>query len=131
MKRFMTLLLIVVFAFMVFAPPVSATPYDPFQPKDDEVDLEDDPPDEADPWGELESTGGSINGKTGYFEGSLWYITVTSIIEYYFFGTVFTPEIIIVNPQTTVKNVEDGTTDENQVTNNTDSGSSARPPRGD
>lgn len=131
MKRFMTLLMIVAFGFAIFVPPVSATPYDPFQPKDDEVVLEDNPPEEADPWGELESNGGSINGKTRYLEGSLWFITATSIIEYYLFGAIFTPEIIFVKPQQTVQNVEDGTIDENQVTNNTDSGTSARPPRGD
>ncbi|MFZ5981091.1 MAG: hypothetical protein ACOYVF_10710 [Candidatus Zixiibacteriota bacterium] len=131
MKRFMTLLVLAAFGFMILLPPVTATPYDPFEPKDDRVDLEDDPPEEADPWGELESTGGGTSGKTIYLEGSLWFATTSSIIEYFFFGTVFTPKIIIVKPQPTVKNVEDGTIDENQVTNNTDSGTSARPPRGD
>ena len=130
MKRFTALLLAVIFCLTLLIPPVMSTPYDPFNPKDDDCIRGEDTIDEADPWGELQLTGG-IYERTGYDNQLGWWQTTRFFIDYYLFGLKFNSPVIIVVKKTRINNEENGTSNEDQNTQNTNSRTGAQSPSGE
>jgi|GEM_PF-4842823 len=129
MKRLIALLLTVVFCITLFAPPVTSTPYDPFQPREDSRDTTDDMPDESDPWGELHLTGGYESVST--FDMSLWWESTRFLVGAFLLGLEYEPTVIIVRKQTEDNNEGNGTTNEDQNTNNTNIRSGTQSPSGE
>ena len=129
MKRLITLLLTVVFCITLFAPPVTSTPDDPFQPKDESRDWTDDTPDESDPWGELHLTGGYESVST--FDMPLWWESTKFLVDVFLFGLKYEPTVIIVRKKTEDNNEGNGTTNEDQNTNNTNTRPGTQSPSGE
>jgi hypothetical protein len=129
MKRLITLLMTVVFCIALFTPPVMSTPYDPLQPRNDSRDASDESPDESDPWGELHMTGGyeSVN----YFDMSLWWESTKFLVGTFLLGLDYEPTVIIVRKQNVVNNEGNGTTNEDQSTNNTNARPGTQAPSGE
>ena len=129
MKRLITLLMTVVFCIALFTPPVMSTPYDPLKPRDDSRDASDDSPDESDPWGELHMTGGFES--VSFFDMSLWWESTKMMVGTFLLGLDFEPTVIIVRKQTVVNNEDNGTTNEDQNTNRTNTRPGTQAPSGE